>query len=89
MKYAYEYYKKAAEYIQERAGGEIGIGLVLGSALGGISELIQGRIIIKYKEIPNFLMSTVDSHAGELLIGTLNGKKSGLHERSVPLLRRL
>ncbi len=75
MKYAYEYYKKAAEYIQERAGGEIGIGLVLGSALGGISELIQGRIIIKYKEIPNFLMSTVDSHAGELLIGTLNGKK--------------
>lgn len=75
MKYAFEYYKKAAEHILERAGGEVEIGLVLGSALGGISELIQDKIVIKYKDIPNFLMSTVHSHAGELLIGTLNGKR--------------
>ena len=75
MKYAFEYYKKAAEYILERAGGEVEVGLVLGSALGGISELINNKVVIKYKEIPNFLMSTVDSHAGEMLIGTLGGKR--------------
>lgn len=75
MKYAFEYYKKAADHILEIAGGEVEVGLVLGSALGGISELVQDKVVIKYKDIPNFLLSTVDSHAGELLIGTLNGKR--------------
>ena len=58
MKYSYEYYKKAAEYILEKAGGEVEVGLVLGSALGGIAELITDKTVIKYKEIPNFLTAT-------------------------------
>ncbi len=75
MKYAYGYYEKAADYILERAKGNIEIGLILGSALGGIAEMIENKTVIKYKEIPNFLVSTVDSHAGELIIGDLAGKR--------------
>lgn len=75
MKYTFEYYKKAAEYILEKTGGKVEIGLVLGSALGGIADQITDKTIIKYKEIPNFLISTVDSHAGELIIGNISGKR--------------
>lgn len=75
MKYAYGYYKKAADYILDIIKDEVEIGLVLGSALGGIAEIIQDKVVINYKDIPNFLMSTVDSHEGKLIFGTIGNKK--------------
>lgn len=65
-------YNESAQYIKERMG-EIKpkIAIVLGSGLGVLSEEIQNKIVIKYQDIPNFPVSTVAGHAGELIIGML------------------
>jgi len=72
--YNYSNYEESAKFIKEKIG-EISpkIAIVLGSGLGILSEDIENKITIKYEEIPNFPVSTVEGHAGELLIGTING----------------
>ena len=74
-KYTYEYFAKSANYIQEKIGYKLDVALVLGSCLGSLAAEINNPIVIDYKDIPNFLLTTVDSHAGKLIIGELNGKK--------------
>ena len=63
-------YQEAADYIKGKMG-EISpkIAIILGSGLGVLSEEITEKIVIPYKEIPNFPVSTVTGHAGELIIG--------------------
>lgn len=73
--YTYEFYKEAADYILKKLDYKPEVGLILGSALGSLSEEIEEQTVIDYKDIPNFLVSTVDSHAGKLILGTLRGKK--------------
>ncbi len=51
------------------------IGLILGSGLGTLADEIEDAIIIDYKDIPNFPVSTVEGHAGQLVIGRLMGKQ--------------
>lgn len=75
MAYTYEYFKKSADFILEKAGFEPEIALVLGTALGPLGDEIEDPVVIDYKDIPNFLISTVNSHAGKLILGTLCGKK--------------
>ena len=70
-----EFYRKSADYILERIPEKPEIALILGSCLGSISEEITNQIVIDYKDIPNFLVSTVKSHAGKLIFGKL-GKKN-------------
>ncbi|HZG78240.1 MAG TPA: purine-nucleoside phosphorylase [Paenibacillus sp.] len=50
------------------------IALVLGSGLGVLADEIENAVTISYGDIPHFPISTVEGHAGELLIGTLAGK---------------
>jgi purine-nucleoside phosphorylase len=50
------------------------IGIVLGTGLGKLAEAIEKPTVIAYPEIPGFPVSTVESHAGRLLCGTLAGK---------------
>lgn len=70
----YEDYEKSAEYIKEKIKGKNPkIAIVLGSGLGGLAKEIKNETVIKYKGIPNFPVSTVEGHAGELIIGDLNG----------------
>lgn len=73
-KYTYDYFKKSADYIKSKIDCDLDIALVLGSALGSLSSEIEDPVVIDYKDIPNFLVSTVKSHAGKLIIGKLNGK---------------
>lgn len=75
MKYTYEYFKKSADYILSKINYEPEIAIILGSCLGPLAEEIKDKTVIDYKEIPNFLRSTVDSHAGKLILGELNGRK--------------
>lgn len=49
------------------------IGLILGSGLGGMAEAIKDPIVIPYEEIEGFPHSTVAGHAGQLVVGKLNG----------------
>ena len=51
------------------------MGIVLGSGLGGLTDVIENQIAIPYSEIVNFPVSTVKGHKGKLIFGTLNGRK--------------
>ena len=50
------------------------IGLILGTGLGGLAEAIQQPTIIPYSELPGWPLSTVQGHAGRLVIGSLDGQ---------------
>ncbi|WP_454191878.1 purine-nucleoside phosphorylase [Paenibacillus sp. Marseille-Q7038] len=65
---------EAATYIQSKTNIIPEIGLILGSGLGILAELIQDAIAIPYEDIPHFPVSTVEGHVGELLIGTIEGR---------------
>jgi purine-nucleoside phosphorylase len=73
MAYTVEAYQRAAEVIQARIGQPPKVGLVLGSGLGVLAELIADAVIIPYDEIPGWPTSTVHGHAGRLVIGMLDG----------------
>jgi purine-nucleoside phosphorylase len=51
------------------------IGIILGTGLGRLAQEIEADAAIPYSEIPNFLVSTVESHAGRLILGSLSGKR--------------
>ena len=51
------------------------IAIILGTGLGNLAKKIRAEQEIDYSEIPHFPVSTVESHAGKLLFGTLSGKK--------------
>jgi len=66
--------REAASYIQGQTPIRPEIGLILGSGLGVLADEIQDAATISYADIPHFPVSTVEGHAGELLVGTLVGK---------------
>lgn len=51
------------------------IGIILGTGLGGLVKEIRKEVVLDYDEIPYFPVSTVESHHGKLIFGTLGGKK--------------
>ncbi|MNO20772.1 Purine nucleoside phosphorylase 1 [compost metagenome] len=65
--------QEAADYICSRGDVSPKVGLILGSGLGVLADHIEEAIQIEYKDIPHFPTSTVEGHAGELLIGTVQG----------------
>jgi purine-nucleoside phosphorylase len=50
------------------------IGIILGTGLGGLVEEIDVKLEIDYDRLPHFPISTVESHHGKLIFGSLNGK---------------
>lgn len=74
--FKYEDYLKSAEFIKQKIGDKNPkIAVILGSGLGVLSDEIENKIVISYKDIPNFPVSTVEGHAGELVIGEISGKE--------------
>ncbi|GFR36821.1 purine nucleoside phosphorylase [Insulibacter thermoxylanivorax] len=67
--------KEAAEFIRGRLSGKPEIGLILGSGLGVLADLIEQPLTIPYGEIPHFPVSTVAGHSGELVIGAIAGRQ--------------
>ena len=66
---------KAAEYIAARLDGKKPFaGIVLGSGLGKLADKIENPIIIPYREIPGFPVSTAVGHKGNFIAGDLGGK---------------
>lgn len=62
-------------FLRDRLGQVPEIGLVLGSGLGVMAEEIEEAQAIPYGEIPHFPVSTVEGHAGELVVGKLEGRR--------------
>lgn len=68
-------FKESVEFIKGRTKVEPTIGIILGTGLGGLVKEINVIDEIPYAEIPNFPVSTVESHSGKLIFGELGGKK--------------
>ena len=66
---------QAADYITDNIAIKPNLGLILGSGLGVMAEEITSPTIISYEDIPNFPVSTVEGHAGQLVVGELAGQK--------------
>lgn len=66
--------KEAAKAIRKVSDTRPTVGIVLGTGLGAIANSIKSAKRIAYEDIPHFPTSTVDTHAGELIIGKLAGK---------------
>ena len=62
--------------LKERLSGfEPVVGIVLGSGLGKLADLIQDPVVVPYKELPGFPVSTAVGHKGNFIAGVLGGKK--------------
>lgn len=70
----YEQVQAAAGLIRARIGQAPDVGIILGTGLGDLAGAIELAVAIPYREIPGFPLSTVESHAGRLLAGTLGGR---------------
>jgi purine-nucleoside phosphorylase len=66
--------ERAAAAVRARFGAAPDVGIILGTGLGALAKEIQTTATIDYPSIPGFPKSTVESHAGRLLCGTLGGK---------------
>lgn len=63
----------AVAYLREQTDLSPRVGLILGTGLGGLAGQIEAAGQIPYADIPHFPRSTVESHAGQLVLGTLSG----------------
>ena len=66
--------QQAIESVRARSALVPDIAIILGTGLGGLAKEIEVETSIPYQEIPGFPLSTVESHAGRLLLGRLRGK---------------
>lgn len=67
--------QRSANVVRVRWNHTAQVGIILGTGLGKLAEAIEHPTIIEYPEIPDFPVSTVESHAGRLLCGVLGGKR--------------
>jgi purine-nucleoside phosphorylase len=66
--------KEAADYLRSKGINAPEIGIILGTGLGKLADLVETEIEIDYEEIPHFPISTVEFHHGVLIYGKLRGK---------------
>ena len=67
--------QEAVTFIQQVHSSTVSIGIILGTGLGSLGNQIETECEIDYKDIPHFPLSTVESHSGKLIFGSLSGKK--------------
>lgn len=66
--------ESAAAVVRGRARLRPEVGIILGTGLGGLTRELEVETEIGYGDIPGFPLSTVESHAGRLLLGRLGGR---------------
>jgi len=62
---------ETVEFIKNKVKDIPKIAIILGSGLGSLSDDVENKLVLEYKDIPNFPVSTVAGHKGELIFGTL------------------
>jgi len=70
----YDRVQAAARTIRDRSPRRPAAAIILGTGLGGLAKEIKAEAVIPYEEIPGFPLSTVEAHAGRLILGSLSGK---------------
>ena len=66
------------KYIESQIHVKPNVGIVLGSGLSQLCTQLENKITIKYSDIPSFIDTTIDGHAGEFVIGNLTGSNQTL-----------
>ena len=66
--------ERAAKFVRSKFGETPVAGIILGTGLGNLASQIEVATSIEYSSIPGFALSTVETHSGRLLCGTLGGK---------------
>lgn len=66
---------ETVSYIKGRIDFVPEIAIILGSGLGALSGIVEEPVCMSYNDIPNFRASTVKGHAGQLIAGTIEGRK--------------
>ncbi len=66
--------QKTAEYIKAKVKSVPDTAIILGTGLGALVDHIENKNYIPYTEIPDFPVSTVEGHSGNLIFGTLGGR---------------
>ena len=66
---------ETVKFLQNKGISKADYGIILGTGLGNLVEKIDIEFSIPYNEIPNFPVSTVEGHSGELIYGTIGTKK--------------
>lgn len=67
-------YDEAVAAVRERSNHQPRVGLVLGSGLGGLADVLEQRDVIDSRELPGWPHSTVQGHSGNLFLGKLEGQ---------------
>ncbi|XP_041986829.1 purine nucleoside phosphorylase isoform X4 [Aricia agestis] len=70
-RYSYEMLQETANFLLERTPLRPTIGIICGSGMGSLAESITDAVRIPYEDIPNFPVSTVEGHHGQLVFGRL------------------
>ena len=70
----FERIEATAELVRKRTSLKPGVGIILGTGLGGLAKEIEVEVSIPYQEIPGFPISTVETHTGRLLLGHLGAR---------------
>lgn len=65
---------QAADAIRKRISHRPRVGMILGSGLNSLADSVQNAEVIPYSELPNWPVSTVQGHTGQLVIGELEGQ---------------
>jgi purine-nucleoside phosphorylase len=65
--------EEAAAAVRARTRVRPTVGIILGTGLGDFADALQMDAVVPYRDIPHFPVSTVESHAGEMHLGTLAG----------------
>jgi purine-nucleoside phosphorylase len=68
-----EQYEEAVRFIQSRTTHQPQVGLVLGSGLNPLAEMVDSADVIPYGDVPHFPRPTVEGHQGRLVVGWLAG----------------
>jgi purine-nucleoside phosphorylase len=69
----YSQAQSAADYIRSQTAIKPTLGIILGSGLGNFAVQVENPTTIPYSAIPNFPLSTVVGHSGQLVLGTIAG----------------
>jgi purine-nucleoside phosphorylase len=75
MSTLYDQIQEAAAFVRSRWPHQPLAGVILGTGLGKLADEVEADAVIPYGEIPHFPHSTAPSHKGQLVCGTLSGKK--------------
>ena len=65
---------ETVDVIRKFTKEEYPVGIILGTGLGGLVKEIDVKHEIEYEDLPHFSLSTVESHHGKLIFGTINSK---------------